>query len=262
MKYKSGVYKIINKITGKFYIGRSIELEKRFWRHRYELERNIHHCLYLQRSWSKYGGENFEFVIFRECSKEEAASLEQFILDTEKENLYNTSDQASGGDLISYHPERDKIVEKIRKANISRLSSMTDEEKKEKFGRKGKENRMYDRTHTQLVKDKLSSLNKGNSYAKGVKRTEEQRRRLSEIASSRTGEKNPFYGREHSEETKRKLSEQRKGIKPTNSRPVMIDGVEYESVTEASRRLNVVPGTIIHRIKSKNVKYKDYYYKV
>ncbi|KQL42167.1 hypothetical protein AN960_02665 [Bacillus sp. FJAT-25509] len=110
MKYKSGVYKIINKITGKYYIGQSIEIEKRFWRHKYELLRNIHHCLHLQRSWNKYGEEAFIFKIYKECEKDEAATIEQNFLDNEKVNLYNTSDQVSGGDLISSHPNRENII--------------------------------------------------------------------------------------------------------------------------------------------------------
>ncbi|MGG0177264.1 GIY-YIG nuclease family protein [Gottfriedia acidiceleris] len=114
MKYKSGVYKIINKITGKYYIGQSIEIEKRFWRHKYELSQNIHHCLYLQRSWNKYGEESFIFQIYKECEKEEAVAIEQNFLDNEKVNLYNTSDQVSGGDLISSHPNRENIIKKYQ----------------------------------------------------------------------------------------------------------------------------------------------------
>ncbi|MGG0177265.1 NUMOD3 domain-containing DNA-binding protein [Gottfriedia acidiceleris] len=120
---------------------------------------------------------------------------------------------------------------------------------------------MYGRTHTKEVKERISQLNKGQSRNKGIKRSIEQRKRLSEIATLRTGENNPFFGRKHSDEVKRKLSEQKKGYKPLNSRIVIIDGVEYESITEASRQLNVVPATIIYRIKSKNNKFNNYKYK-
>lgn len=93
------------------------------------------------------------------------------------------------------------------------------------------------------------------------KKAKEMKENLSKVASTRTGEKNPFYGREHSEETKKKIALANKGKKPTNQRPVVIGGVEYPSATEASRQLNVVPATILHRIKSKNPKYDRYFYK-
>ena len=56
---------------------------------------------------------------------------------------------------------------------------------------------MTGRTHTDATKRKISEINKGNSYAKGFKRTPEQRARLSEVASQRTGESHSsFYGRD------------------------------------------------------------------
>ena len=39
----SGIYKITNKVDGKFYIGSSKNLHKRWLSHRSELRRN-HHC--------------------------------------------------------------------------------------------------------------------------------------------------------------------------------------------------------------------------
>ena len=41
---------------------------------------------------------------------------------------------------------------------------------------------------------------------------------------------------------------------------VKINGIEYNGVSESSRMLEVSPGTICHRIKSKNPKFKDYHY--
>lgn len=58
-----GVYKIVNKTNGHFYVGSSVNLNKRFWRHKNELRKDKHHCLFLQRAWNKYGEENFEFVV-------------------------------------------------------------------------------------------------------------------------------------------------------------------------------------------------------
>lgn len=49
------------------------------------------------------------------------------------------------------------------------------------------------------------------------------------------------------------------GKKPVNSKKVKIDNIIYESLTEASRKLNVVPATILYRIRSKNYPTYEYY---
>lgn len=246
-----GVYKIINVINGKCYVGSSFEIEKRFWRHRNELEKGIHHCTYLQRAWSKYGEEAFKFEIVHECDTEaEARDLEQVYLDTEYDTLYNTSKLSSGGDLISYHPNRDEIVTKMTKSLRERYDSMSAEERIEKYGHKGQANGMYGRHHSEESRKRMSDAHKGNQFAKGSVRTEEQRARLSEIASQRTGDKNPFYGKQHSDETKRKIAESRKGILPSNTKEVIIDEVVYLSASKAAKALGCATATVLNRIKS------------
>ena len=59
---KGYIYKIINKKNDKFYIGSTIEPEKRRKRHFDDLKNKKHHCLFLQRACDKYGIDNFEFI--------------------------------------------------------------------------------------------------------------------------------------------------------------------------------------------------------
>ena len=56
-----GVYKILNIINLKYYIGYSINIDKRFKQHKKALENNKHLNILLQRSYNKYGIENFKF---------------------------------------------------------------------------------------------------------------------------------------------------------------------------------------------------------
>jgi group I intron endonuclease len=63
MECKSGVYKILNLINGKIYVGSSVKLKNRRKRHFYELRHNRHGNDHLQRSFNKYGEENFQFSI-------------------------------------------------------------------------------------------------------------------------------------------------------------------------------------------------------
>ena len=58
-----GIYKIINIINNKIYIGQSVDIKRRWNDHKSELRRNSHHNIYLQQSWNKYGEENFKFEV-------------------------------------------------------------------------------------------------------------------------------------------------------------------------------------------------------
>lgn len=201
--------------------------------------------------------------------------IEQLILNNFKDCLYNISRHSKdGGDLISYHPEKERIVKVIKKSVIDRYASMTEEEKKEKHGRVGEKNGMFGKKHSpetrQIISEEVKKhYSKNEAYNKGKKleeihgeeKSKEIKRRLSFAASRKIGSNNPFFGKQHTKEAKEKMSEKRKGKKPVNQRAVLIDGVEYESVTEASRQLKVAPSTIVHRMKSKNELYEKYFYK-
>lgn len=63
MEIKSGIYKIINIVNGKFYIGSSEHLDIRKKEHFRELNLNKHANKKLQNSYNKYGKENFKFEI-------------------------------------------------------------------------------------------------------------------------------------------------------------------------------------------------------
>lgn len=93
----SGIYKIVNKINGKYYVGGSekiIGYKGRWYNHRKSLNKNNHHCIGLQRAWNKYGEKNFEFIIVEHTDISELSMAEQKYLDiakTEKEKCYNST---------------------------------------------------------------------------------------------------------------------------------------------------------------------------
>lgn len=78
MEYNTncGVYKITNIVNGKFYIGSSKEISKRWGCHR-KAKRNmiIHNAI------RKYGIENFVFEILECCKEEQLIEREQFYYD-------------------------------------------------------------------------------------------------------------------------------------------------------------------------------------
>jgi len=61
-----GVYKIINVINNKFYIGSAVNFSRRKARHFSELRHNKHNNRWLQASWNKHGEQSFVFAIVEE----------------------------------------------------------------------------------------------------------------------------------------------------------------------------------------------------
>jgi hypothetical protein len=53
-----GIYKIENLIDGKTYIGSSVNLESREYKHFWMLERGSHDNIHLQNSYNKFGKGN------------------------------------------------------------------------------------------------------------------------------------------------------------------------------------------------------------
>lgn len=68
--------------------------------------------------------------------------------------------------------------------------------------RKGKPGNMLGKKHTEVVRAKMSERRKGNTNAKGSKRTKESVERMS---ASRKGKPGTFSGKTHKEESKQKV---------------------------------------------------------
>ena len=60
---KSGIYLILNEITGQVYVGSTVRFSKRYNQHKRLLATKTHHNERLQYSFNKYGVENFAFEI-------------------------------------------------------------------------------------------------------------------------------------------------------------------------------------------------------
>jgi len=259
-----GVYKISNILSCKYYIGYSTNIKKRFQVHLSKLKNNCHDNIFLQRAYNLDGEDNFKYEIINICeTEEEAKEIElQYLTNLSIRNiLYNLNYNNSGGDLITYHPDKEKIREKILKSHAETLSKMTIEERRQKYGKFGEKNGMYGKTHKEEVKKNNSIIKKGNTNFEGRKHTEETKQKLSEIRKNKyTGEDNPFFGKQHTEETKEKIRKKNIGNIPPNHKEILIDGTFYISMAEASRQLNISVPTILWRLNSKNPKFNNYKY--
>lgn len=70
-----GIYKITNLVTGKSYIGQSVNIEKRFRQHLSDKAKG--HGKLFSEELKKYGKAAFSLQILQECSRSELTSLER-----------------------------------------------------------------------------------------------------------------------------------------------------------------------------------------
>ncbi|QSF47865.1 GIY-YIG nuclease family protein [Paenibacillus tianjinensis] len=77
-EYNNGIYKILNRINQKCYIGKSTYIESRWQIHKYQLRANKHHCKELQKEWNTFGEESFLFERVVEVPKSESLEEKEY----------------------------------------------------------------------------------------------------------------------------------------------------------------------------------------
>lgn len=100
-----GIYKIVD-VNGKTYIGSAVNIEKRWDKHEYDLNRNNHCNIHLQRAWNKYGAQYFTFSIVEivedsyDLVLQEQKYLDLLFQNYESSEFYNICSVA--GSLLGY----------------------------------------------------------------------------------------------------------------------------------------------------------------
>lgn len=89
MKKICGVYQIVNIITGKVYVGSSVDIKSRWQEHTRDLKLNRHENQKLQIDWNKYTRSAFKFKILKISSEDQLSKIEQNYLNSVKNNSYN-----------------------------------------------------------------------------------------------------------------------------------------------------------------------------
>ncbi len=184
------IYKIINLINGKIYVGQDM----------YNNPEYFGSGKIITKSIKKHGRENFIKEILEEC-----LSLEEL----DKREIFWIKNLNSTNRLIGYNIcEGGKSYRTMRGENNPRFGVKLSEETKDKIREKRKLQKM-----SQKEKDRLSEIWKGEKNP-GKNKSEETIKKLKEAAKriDRKGEKGPMYGRKHTDETKEKWSKKRKGM--------------------------------------------------
>ncbi len=91
MPYKkiTGIYKIINTKNNKVYIGSALSVFSRLNCHKNLLNKKKHFNSHLQKSWEKYGSDNFKFEIIEECESNLLQEREEYYIKIHNSNNNN-----------------------------------------------------------------------------------------------------------------------------------------------------------------------------
>ena len=114
---KSGIYRIVNNVNGRFYIGSAAMFLRRFDRHRGSLGRKTG-SYRLQKDWDKYGREAFSFEPLIICEKHDLLFYEQRVIDAVR-----SFDPAIGYNIL---PKAGRLVQtpEVRKSISSALKGV------------------------------------------------------------------------------------------------------------------------------------------
>ena len=216
-----GIYKIINVINNKFYVGSAVNFARRKTRHFSELRRNKHSNPKLQNAWIKYGEAAFVFVIVEELElgvdilAAETVWLKQHV---GKEYCYNLGVDATApmlGMAGVLSPTWGYKHTATAKARISKTSKS--------------------RIQTEEEKSKRIKTMQGHFVAPSTR---------AKISASLSGEKNFNYGKPRSQGFIDKVS---KAVVASDGQGKQ---TLYPSISELRAALDMKPPTVNRALKS------------
>lgn len=96
MVCSSGIYVIINEVTGDCYVGQAQNVRRRWWVHRADLNGNRSKTPILFNAWQKYGEKSFTFHVLTRCPIDDLLAWELYWY-LELNPRYNCGEPSLGG---------------------------------------------------------------------------------------------------------------------------------------------------------------------
>lgn len=123
---KGGVYRWVNKVNQKTYIGSSVNLTQRFYKY-YSVKYLLKHKTTIHQALIKYGYSNFILEILEYCDRD-IVSREQYYIDmlNPEYNILETAGSSLGfkhsQETLDYFKNKRKVSEETRK-NLSKSAT-------------------------------------------------------------------------------------------------------------------------------------------
>lgn len=117
-----GIYCFQNKIDGKCYIGKSINIWDRYKQHINQLNGRYLENKHFINAWHKYGEENFEFSILEECDIKDLNAREKYWIAyyDSRRNGYNGTDGGTGGNTLINYTEEELNAYKEKRSRLNK----------------------------------------------------------------------------------------------------------------------------------------------
>jgi group I intron endonuclease len=236
-----GIYAIINKVSGRYYIGSTIHLKRRIIEHKSKLRNGRHHNFKLQGAYDKYGESNFSFEVLEYVkSDNKLMEREQYWLDKTKACKvgYNLSSVATGWGLYG---------EDNPMYGVSPRERMDDETYKRWLKARQGQN---------APKPMLGKKHKKESIKKMV----ENRKWYKHSESWKKNHSLKMTGHKVSEKQKEKMAKfWNENMHPNSKKVICVDtGVIYNTITDAANELGVTKQAISNAIRGKSKTCKGY----
>jgi len=269
------IYCVISPSSKKYY-GKSIKNVEKIKKRHYK--KSLTSGCYFSTAIKKYGIDNFEWkkietyhFFDKNKLQNKLNEREIFWIAKDKTNLkkygYNMTKGGDGGDTISNHPNKQKIIKKIIKANKGRKRSieirmkfskiqkeiylnLTDNERKERI-KPVIESRKKRIKTMGFTKKELAAQQKNKEHLIKYNKSKEGREQVSKRFK---GKKKPPFSEEH----RRNIGKASKGRKIPGKK-VIIMNIIYESLHEATRKLEIPLSTLKNRLLNKNFENWNYY---
>lgn len=201
---QTGVYKILNTVTGKIYVGSAaVSFKTRWVIHRADLRGGRHFNCYLQRSWNKHGEKAFKFIVLDCCLPEQCLEREQQWLDKlqpyTKGKGYNLSKVAGSAMQGRNHsPESCKKMSLSQKGNKGQVKATA----AAAIANRGKKR---SEAFCKNLSEKLTGREFSEEHKEKIKATHWTKQPGAREIIERTAAFN--RGKQHTEEHKRKISQ-------------------------------------------------------
>lgn len=255
------IYKIVNLVNDKFYIGSTTNKKVRFRQHRKLLRGNRHHCKHLQAAWNKYGEEKFDFRVVEEVpvavslQKVEETYLVKYVGQSYCYNTGHSADAPWRNAPAHKTPNFGRVMAEEQKQQISqslktfyaedyfnhpRVGKTHTEETKQRIseakkGQNAGENHYrYGKTVSEEVRKKIGDTQRGKPKKPGRTLSEEGRAKVRANIEAGRSHKH-WVGRQHTEESKQKM---RKRVQETTS------GRVFDSLTAVLQHYQMTMPTL------------------
>lgn len=160
-----GIYKITNLLNGESYIGKSVNIKRRFAEHKIG---KGHKNSLIKKAIEYFGVSNFKFEVLEECAREMMPQKEKHYIKLHKPEYNRTS----GGDGRNRSLTKEE-KEVLRKHGKARWELLTSEEKEHRINN----NLKGPRVGHSVSKETREKLRQANLGKKQSKETIEKRKR-------------------------------------------------------------------------------------